>query len=118
MSLYDLDFVTIDGTPQYEGLQALYGKSKDRGFVVFGLPVIEVGLCYRHCLPKCAAGGKYLACPRLVCTKLPNKSWKRFRQNTSAAWFLPSLIRYMPYRTCFQASVSMARSYGAEFAIV
>ncbi len=67
MSLYDIDLVTIDGTPQkmelyrgktllivnvasqcgftpqYEGLQALYGKYKDRGFVVLGFPCNQFG---------------------------------------------------------------------------
>ena len=67
MSLYDIDLVTIDGTsqkmdvycgktllivnvasqcgftPQYEGLQALYGKFKDRGFVVLGFPCNQFG---------------------------------------------------------------------------
>jgi glutathione peroxidase len=62
MNLYDIDLVTIDGklqkmddyrsktllivnvasqcgfTPQYEGLQALYDKFVDRGFVVLGFP--------------------------------------------------------------------------------
>ena len=62
MNLYDIDLVTIDGkprkmgdyrsktllivnvasecgfTPQYEGLQALYDKFKNRGFVVLGFP--------------------------------------------------------------------------------
>lgn len=62
MSLYDIDLVTINGkpqkmeayrgktllivnvasecgfTPQYMGLQALYDKFKDRGFVVLGFP--------------------------------------------------------------------------------
>ncbi len=67
MSLYDIDLVTIDGTPQkmeayrgktllivnvasqcgftpqYEGLQALYEKFKDRGFVVLGFPCNQFG---------------------------------------------------------------------------
>ena len=67
MSLYDIDLVTIDGTPQkmevyrgktllivnvasqcgytpqYEGLQALYGKFKDRGLVVLGFPCNQFG---------------------------------------------------------------------------
>lgn len=67
MSFYDIDLVTIDGTPQkmdvyrgktllivnvasqcgytpqYEGLQALYGKFKDRGFVVLGFPCNQFG---------------------------------------------------------------------------
>ena len=67
MDLYDIDLVTIDGkpqkmddyrrktllivnvasecgfTPQYEGLQALYNKFVDRGFVVLGFPVISSG---------------------------------------------------------------------------
>ena len=30
-------------TPQYEGLQALYGKFKDRGFVVLGFPCNQFG---------------------------------------------------------------------------
>jgi glutathione peroxidase len=62
MNLYDIDLVTIDGkpqkmddyrgktllivnvasqcgfTPQYEGLQALYDKFEDKGFVVLGFP--------------------------------------------------------------------------------
>jgi len=67
MSFYDIDLVTIDGrpqkldvyrgktllivnvasqcgyTPQYEGLQALYGKFKDRGLVVLGFPCNQFG---------------------------------------------------------------------------
>ena len=67
MSLYDVDLVTIDGTPQkmavyrgktllivnvasqcgftpqYEGLQALYEQFKDRGFVVLGFPCNQFG---------------------------------------------------------------------------
>ena len=67
MSLYDIDLVTIDGTPQkmevyrgktllivnvasqcgftpqYEGLQALYESFKDRGFVVLGFPCNQFG---------------------------------------------------------------------------
>ena len=67
MNLYDLDLVTIDGkpqmmddyrsktllivnvasqcgfTPQYEGLQALYNKFVDRGFVVLGFPCNQFG---------------------------------------------------------------------------
>ncbi len=67
MSLYDIDLVTIDGTPQkmevyrgktllivnvasqcgftpqYEGLQALYETFKDRGFVVLGFPCNQFG---------------------------------------------------------------------------
>ena len=62
MNLYDINLVTIDGkpqkmddyrgktllivnvasqcgfTPQYEGLQALYDKFKNRGFAVLGFP--------------------------------------------------------------------------------
>jgi glutathione peroxidase len=62
MSFYDIDLVSIDGkpqkmdlyrgktllivnvasqcgfTPQYEGLQALYDKFRNRGFVVLGFP--------------------------------------------------------------------------------
>ena len=67
MSFYDIDLVMIDGTPQkmevyrgktllivnvasqcgftpqYEGLQALYEKFKDRGFVVLGFPCNQFG---------------------------------------------------------------------------
>ncbi|MBS0156387.1 MAG: glutathione peroxidase [Nitrospira sp.] len=67
MCLYDIDLVTIDGkpqkmevyrgktllivnvasecgfTPQYMGLQALYDKFKDRGFVVLGFPCNQFG---------------------------------------------------------------------------
>lgn len=67
MSLYDIDLVTINGTPkkmgvyrgktllivnvasqcgftpQYEGLQALYEQFKDRGFVVLGFPCNQFG---------------------------------------------------------------------------
>jgi glutathione peroxidase len=67
MNLYDIDLVTIDGkpqkmedyrgktllivnvasqcgfTPQYEGLQALYDKFKDKGFVVLGFPCNQFG---------------------------------------------------------------------------
>lgn len=67
MSLYDIDLVTIDGTPQkmavyrgktllivnvasqcgytpqYEGLQALYETFKERGFVVLGFPCNQFG---------------------------------------------------------------------------
>ena len=67
MSFYDIDLVTIDGTPQkmevyrgktllivnvasqcgftsqYEGLQALYEQFKDRGFVVLGFPCNQFG---------------------------------------------------------------------------
>ena len=67
MSFYDIDLVAIDGkprkmdvyrgktllivnvasqcgfTPQYEGLQALYDKFKDRGFVVLGFPCNQFG---------------------------------------------------------------------------
>jgi glutathione peroxidase len=67
MSFYDIDLVTIDGTsqkmevyrgktllivnvasqcgytPQYEGLQALYGTFKDRGLVVLGFPCNQFG---------------------------------------------------------------------------
>jgi glutathione peroxidase len=67
MSLYDIDLVAIGGkqrkmdvyrgktllivnvasqcgfTPQYEGLQALYDKFKDRGFVVLGFPCNQFG---------------------------------------------------------------------------
>ena len=67
MNLYDIDLVTIDGkpqrmddyrsktllivnvasqcgfTPQYEGLQALYDKFEDRGFVVLGFPCNQFG---------------------------------------------------------------------------
>jgi glutathione peroxidase len=67
MSFYDIDLVTIDGTPQkmevyrgktllivnvasqcgftpqYEGLQALYEQFNDRGFVVLGFPCNQFG---------------------------------------------------------------------------
>ena len=67
MNLYDIDLVTIDGrqqkmgayrsktllivnvasqcgfTPQYEGLQALYDKFVNRGFVVLGFPCNQFG---------------------------------------------------------------------------
>jgi glutathione peroxidase len=67
MNLYDIDLVTIDGTPQkldiychktllivnvasqcgftpqYEGLQALYSKFRDRGLVVLGFPCNQFG---------------------------------------------------------------------------
>ena len=67
MSLYDIDLVTIDGTPQkmdiyrgktllivnvasqcgftpqYTGLQALYDKFKDNGVVVLGFPCDQFG---------------------------------------------------------------------------
>src|SRR6476660_10037650 len=67
MNLYDIDLVTIDGkqqkmddyrrktllivnvasecgfTPQYQGLQALYDKFVDRGFVVLGFPCNQFG---------------------------------------------------------------------------
>jgi len=67
MSFYDIDLVTIDGkpqkmdaylgktllivnvasqcgfTPQYQGLQALYDKFKDRGFEVLGFPCNQFG---------------------------------------------------------------------------
>ena len=67
MSIYDIDIVTIDGkpqkmgvyrgktllivnvasqcgfTPQYAGLQALYDKFKNRGFVVLGFPCNQFG---------------------------------------------------------------------------
>ena len=67
MTLYDFDAVTIDGktqkldeyrgkivlvvnvasacgyTPQYAGLEALYRKHKDRGFVVLGFPCNQFG---------------------------------------------------------------------------
>ena len=67
MSIYDIDLITIDGkpqkmdiyrgktllivnvasecgfTPQYTGLQALYDKFKDRGFVVLGFPCNQFG---------------------------------------------------------------------------
>jgi glutathione peroxidase len=67
MNLYDIDLVTIDGkpqkmndyhsktllivnvasqcgfTPQYKGLQALYDKFEDRGFVVLGFPCNQFG---------------------------------------------------------------------------
>jgi glutathione peroxidase len=67
MDFYDIDLVTIDGkpqkmdvyrsktllivnvasrcgfTPQYAGLQALYNKFRDRGFVVLGFPCNQFG---------------------------------------------------------------------------
>jgi glutathione peroxidase len=67
MNLYDIDLVTIDGkrqkmdayrsktllivnvasecgfTPQYKGLQALYDKFRDKGFVVLGFPCNQFG---------------------------------------------------------------------------
>jgi glutathione peroxidase len=67
MSFYDIDLVTINGTPQkmevyrgktllmvnvasqcgftpqYEGLQALYETFNDRGFVVLGFPCNQFG---------------------------------------------------------------------------
>ena len=67
MSFYDIDLITIDGTPQkmevyrgktllivnvasqcgytpqYEGLQALYETFKDRGLVVLGFPCNQFG---------------------------------------------------------------------------
>ncbi|UVT22373.1 MAG: glutathione peroxidase [Nitrospira sp.] len=67
MSFYDIDLVTIEGkaqkmdayrgktllivnvasqcgfTPQYQGLQALYDKFKDRGFEVLGFPCNQFG---------------------------------------------------------------------------
>jgi glutathione peroxidase len=67
MNLYDIDLVTIDGkrqkmdayrnkmllivnvasecgfTPQYTGLQALYDKFRDKGFVVLGFPCNQFG---------------------------------------------------------------------------
>ena len=67
MNLYDIDLVTIDGkrqkmedyrrktllivniasqcgfTPQYEGLQALYDKFRDRGFAVLDFPCNQFG---------------------------------------------------------------------------
>ena len=67
LSFYDIDLVTIDGkpqkmdvyrsktllivnvasecgfTPQYVGLQALYDKFRDKGFVVLGFPCNQFG---------------------------------------------------------------------------
>ena len=67
MSFYDIDLVTIDGkpqkmdvyrgktllivnvasqcgfTPQYAGLQALYDRFKDKGFIVLGFPCNQFG---------------------------------------------------------------------------
>ena len=67
MNFYDIDLATIDGksqkmeayrgktllivnvasecgfTPQYEGLQALYDKFKDKGVVVLGFPCNQFG---------------------------------------------------------------------------
>jgi glutathione peroxidase len=67
MNIYDIDLVTIDGklqkldvyrgktllivnvasqcgfTPQYVGLQGLYDKFRDRGFVVLGFPCNQFG---------------------------------------------------------------------------
>ena len=67
MSLYDIEVTTIDGrrrtlagyrgkvllivnvasrcgfTPQYEGLEALYRRHKDRGLVVLGFPCDQFG---------------------------------------------------------------------------
>ncbi|HMM77124.1 MAG TPA: glutathione peroxidase [Gammaproteobacteria bacterium] len=67
MNFYDIDLVTLDGqpqkldayrgktllivnvasrcgfTPQYVGLQALYDKFKDQGFVVLGFPCNQFG---------------------------------------------------------------------------
>jgi len=67
ISFYDIGLITIDGksqkmdvyrsktllivnvaskcgfTPQYKGLQALYNKFKDRGFVVLGFPCNQFG---------------------------------------------------------------------------
>jgi glutathione peroxidase len=67
MSFYDIDIVSIDGkpqkidvyrgktllivnvaskcgfTPQYAGLQTLYDKFRDRGFVVLGFPCNQFG---------------------------------------------------------------------------
>ena len=67
ISFYNIDLVTIDGkpqkldayrgktllivnvasecgfTPQYKGLQALYDKFKDKGFVVLGFPCNQFG---------------------------------------------------------------------------
>lgn len=67
MNFYDIDLVTIDGkpqkmgvyrgktllivnvasecgfTPQYEGLQALYDKFREKGFAVLGFPCNQFG---------------------------------------------------------------------------
>src|SRR5262245_23000262 len=67
MSFYDIDLIAIDGkpqkmavyrskallivnvasqcgfTPQYQGLQGLYEKFKDRNFVVLGFPCNQFG---------------------------------------------------------------------------
>ena len=67
MNLYDIDVTTLDGqpqklaawrgktllvvnvaskcgfTPQYEGLQKLYDKFKDRGFAILGFPCDQFG---------------------------------------------------------------------------
>ncbi|MDH3529894.1 MAG: glutathione peroxidase, partial [Acidobacteriota bacterium] len=66
-SIYDIDVIDIDGntvnlgnyknkvvmfvntaskcgyTPQYEGLQNIYDKYKDRGFVILGFPANNFG---------------------------------------------------------------------------
>jgi glutathione peroxidase len=67
MSIFDIEYTTIDGqrqslnqyrgkvmlivnvasecgfTPQYQGLEALYRRYKDRGFVVLGFPCNQFG---------------------------------------------------------------------------
>ncbi|MBS0167988.1 MAG: glutathione peroxidase [Nitrospira sp.] len=90
MSLYDIDLVTINGkpqkmevyrgktllivnvasecgfTPQYMGLQALYDKFKDRGFVVLGFPCNQFG----HQEPNSEAEIE-LFCPRTYSVTFP-----------------------------------------------
>ena len=66
-------------TPQYSGLQDLYEKYKDEGFVVLGFPANEFGRRSRARTPRSSSSAPRSTTSASRCSR---RSWSRGRAST------------------------------------